>query len=167
MKLRMSITGALTFCALAILAAADPGDMVVHEWGTFLAMNGSDGVSLDGMYHEEHALPAFVHARSRDQLRLPSSMVKGETPVIYFYTSRRSRVQVAGRISQPVCGRSGTRRPPWSVPAGAGRVAAATAQRRISWNVEVVPPALGRCRRFRRRAPTRCGTTRARWTRRT
>ena len=41
-------------------------DLVVHEWGTFLAMQGSDGVTLDGMYHEEHALPAFVHSRSRD-----------------------------------------------------------------------------------------------------
>jgi hypothetical protein len=53
---------------------ASPGrarsDLVVHEWGTFLAMNGSDGVSLDGMYHEEHALPAFVQSRSKDQRRL-------------------------------------------------------------------------------------------------
>ena len=32
-------------------------DMVIHEWGTFLGMSGSDGSSLDGMYHEEHALP--------------------------------------------------------------------------------------------------------------
>ena len=52
-------------------------DLVVHEWGTFLAMNGSDGVGLDGMYHEEHALPGFVHARSRDQLRLPSVVAQG------------------------------------------------------------------------------------------
>ena len=26
-------------------------DLVVHEWGTFLAMSGSDGIALDGMYH--------------------------------------------------------------------------------------------------------------------
>jgi hypothetical protein len=69
-------------------------DLVVHEWGTFLAMSGSDGTSLDGMYHEEHALPGFVHARSRDQLRLPSIDVKGETPVIYFYTNHRQNVRV-------------------------------------------------------------------------
>ena len=96
MKLRVLIAGALVFSALGMLAAANPirGDLVVHEWGTFLAMNGSDGVSLDGMYHEEHALPSFVHSRSRDQLRLPSSLLKGETPVIYFYTSRPSRVRV-------------------------------------------------------------------------
>ena len=57
-------------------------------------MSGSDGASLDGMYHEEHALPAFVHSRSRDQLRLPFVLLKGETPVIYFYTKARQQVRV-------------------------------------------------------------------------
>jgi hypothetical protein len=57
-------------------------------------MAGSDGTSLDGMYHEEHALPSFVHARSRDQLRLPAVMLKGETPVIYFYTQQPQSVRV-------------------------------------------------------------------------
>ena len=69
-------------------------DLIVHEWGTFLGMSGSDGASLDGMYHEEHALPAFVHSRSRDQLRLPFVLIKGETPVIYFYTKVRQQVRV-------------------------------------------------------------------------
>ena len=77
-------------------------DLVVHEWGTFLAMNGSDGVSLEGMYHEEHALPDFVHARSRDQLRLPSLVLKGETPVIYFYTDRPQKVRVDVRFPRGV-----------------------------------------------------------------
>src|SRR5436853_6601043 len=76
--------------------------LTVHEWGTFLTMSGSDGVTLDGMYHEEHALPAFVHARSRDQLRLPSTIVKGETPVIYFYTDRRQKVRVDVRFPRGV-----------------------------------------------------------------
>ncbi len=76
--------------------AANPQaiDLVVHEWGTFLGMNASDGTVLDGMYHEEHALPSFVHSRSRDQLRLPIMFVKGETPVIYFYTPRPVSVRV-------------------------------------------------------------------------
>jgi hypothetical protein len=87
-------------CMLAaMLAGAAPKDepakdLVVHEWGTFLSMAGSDGVVLDGMYHEEHALPPFVHARSREQLRLPSAFLKGETPVIYFYTGQRQKVRV-------------------------------------------------------------------------
>jgi hypothetical protein len=96
--------GALWFALVFALAAAGvvakPAvpDLVVHEWGTFLAMQGSDGVTLDGMYHEEHALPAFVHARSRDQLHLPSAILKGETPVIYFYTSTPQRVRVGVRF---------------------------------------------------------------------
>jgi hypothetical protein len=69
-------------------------DLVVHEWGTFLGMSGSDGTALDAMYHEEHALPGFVHGRAKDQLRMPGLFLKGETPVIYFYTPRPVRVRV-------------------------------------------------------------------------
>jgi hypothetical protein len=69
-------------------------DLVVHEWGTFLGMSGADGTALEGMYHEEHALPAFVHSRGRDQLWLPQMFLKGETPVIYFYTKEKQKVAV-------------------------------------------------------------------------
>ena len=140
MKRRMSLTGSLTFCGLAIVAAADPGGMVVHEWGTFLAMSGSDGVSLDGMYHEEHALPSFVHARSRDQLSLTSSIVKGETPVIYFYTGRRSRVRVEVGFPTGLW----TQWYPQAAIVGPGLVQVGSPPRlrngRILWNVDVVPP---------------------------
>jgi hypothetical protein len=78
----------------ALAASPQANDLVVHEWGTFLGMNASDGTALDGMYHEEHALPSFVHSRSRDQLRLPIMLLKGETPVIYFYTPRLLSVRV-------------------------------------------------------------------------
>src|SRR5262245_39850140 len=79
---------------LAVSASTSRRGLVVHEWGTFLAMNGADGITLDGMYHEEHALPGFVHARSRDELRLRTSNLKGETPVIYFYADQPRQVQV-------------------------------------------------------------------------
>ena len=75
-------------------AASPASDLVIHEWGTFLGMSGSDGTALEGMYHEEHALPAFVHARGRDQLRIPFVFLKGETPVIYFYTQKPQSVQI-------------------------------------------------------------------------
>lgn len=87
------------------LCAASPtrkDGLIVHEWGTFLAMNDSDGVTLDGMYHEEHALPGFVHSRQKDQLRLPSVDLKGETPVIYFYTDREQEVCVNVRFPQGI-----------------------------------------------------------------
>ena len=96
MKLRILIASFLSLATAGLILAApsDPAGLVVHEWGTLLAMSGSDGISLDGMYHEEHALPSFVHARSKDQLRLPMSRGKMETPVIYFYTSQLQRVEV-------------------------------------------------------------------------
>ena len=99
--------GMLAACGLvgATVAAKSksPDDpLVVHEWGTFLSMNGSDGVTLDGMYHEEHALPDFVHARSRDQLHIRSSDLKGETPVIYFYTQQPRKVSVKVGFPQGV-----------------------------------------------------------------
>ena len=86
------------------MTAADvtASDLVVHEWGTFLGMNGSDGTSLDGMYHEEHALPGFVHGRARDQLRMPMMLLKGETPVIYFYTPQPLRVRVGVDFPQGI-----------------------------------------------------------------
>lgn len=98
------LLGTVLLAAVAV-AAAKPGasgDLVVHEWGTFLGVQGSDGVSLDGMYHEEHALPQFVHARSRDQLHLQAAILKGETPVIYFYTKRRQEVRVDVRFPRGI-----------------------------------------------------------------
>src|SRR5207249_2538283 len=105
MKQRLVWLVSLLAAAVLLIGAAQPqksGGLIVHEWGTFLAMAGSDGVALDGMYHEEHALPTFVHARSRDQLRLRSAILKGETPVIYFYTSRAQKVRVSVRFPRGV-----------------------------------------------------------------
>jgi hypothetical protein len=92
---------------LALVARGDEHDnnapdLIVHEWGTFLSMSGSDGVTLDGMYHEEHPLPNFVHARSRDQLRIPSVNLKGETPVIYFYTGKPRKVSLHVKFPQGI-----------------------------------------------------------------
>lgn len=146
MKHRVSIVVVLTFSALPLLGAADPNGMVVHEWGTFLAMSGSDGISLDGMYHEEHALPSFVHSRGRDQLRLASSIVKGETPVIYFYTTRRSRVQVHVGFPTGLW----TQWYPQADIVGPGLVQTGSPPRtrngRIMWSVDVVPPAQAEAR---------------------
>lgn len=136
----------LTACVLSLIAAgfmtaapSDPSGLVVHEWGTFLAMNGSDGVSLDGMYHEEHALPSFVHARSRDQLRLPMSRLKSETPVLYFYTPEVQRVQVEVEFPTGLW----TQWYPQAASVAPGIVQAGSPPRtrdgRISWDVMVRP----------------------------
>ena len=133
----VTAAGALGFAA----PSTDKG-LVVHEWGTFLAMNGSDGVTLDGMYHEEHALPGFVHARRNSELRLPGSNLKGETPVIYFYSNTRTRVNVevgfpSGIWTQwyPQASYLG----PTLVQTGS---LANPRNGRIGWSVNVTPPSM-------------------------
>lgn len=78
-------------------------DYVVHEWGTFTSMAGTDGVVLEGLHHEEEHLPKFVHDLARlaafapaDGEKLPASRVtqKMETPVIYFYADAPMQAQV-------------------------------------------------------------------------
>src|SRR5262245_18889239 len=79
--------------------AADPGptNLVVHEWGTFTSFSGSDGVPV-GFTPNNVDLPSFVYY-SRDELskrgRLyRDGLVSMETPVIYFYTDKETRVSV-------------------------------------------------------------------------
>ena len=118
-------------------------DLVVHEWGTFLGMSGSDGTAMDAMYHEEHALPGFVHGRAKDQLRMPGLFLKGETPVIYFYTPRPIRVRVGVDFPQGIWTH-------WYPQAALVQPSLAEqAQRsaspkggRICWFAEVMPPSL-------------------------
>lgn len=86
--------------------------MEVHEWGTFTSLVGSNGLTQHGMYHEDEALPTFVHpfgftqlapfpivdpgfdndncmnmkiCFSRNTLQNNVITQKMETPVIYFY----------------------------------------------------------------------------------
>jgi hypothetical protein len=83
-------------------AAARPdgkGSLIVHEWGTFLSVQGSDGVTLGGMVDNDEALPAFVETRSIANWNRSRFRVKGETPVTYFYTDRPRTVQV--RVDMP------------------------------------------------------------------
>lgn len=48
---------------LTLLTATQPAfaKLEVHEWGTFTSLVGSNGVTQNGMYHEDEALPDFVH----------------------------------------------------------------------------------------------------------
>ena len=65
-------------------------------------MEGSDGLALEGLHHDEADLPAFVHSRSRDQLRLHATISKLETPVLYFYPSgSQPASQVSVRVDFP------------------------------------------------------------------
>jgi len=96
----------LTFvspCARSESASEAPIDLVAREWGTFTAVVGSDGVEvpwwtprLEGLA----TLPEFVKPPvnsllfGKAGLGVNPSLIRMETPVIYFYAKRPSELTV-------------------------------------------------------------------------
>ena len=79
-------------------------DVTVHEWGTFTSIAGADGraikwLALDGPTD----LPCFVERARNVSLKatLPAT-VRMETPVLYFYASRDTNVDVQVGFAQGV-----------------------------------------------------------------
>jgi hypothetical protein len=111
MKSRFFLFGGWLFLALSmsLLRAAD---LVVHEWGTFTSVVGSDGKMLSGLELEEEKVPNFVHSftgfapwNKGWNRPVAGVTVKMETPVLYFYSAEQLQVRVevgfnGGSISQ-------------------------------------------------------------------
>jgi hypothetical protein len=74
-------------------------EFVVHEWGTFLSVQGSDGGAMGSMIESEEKLPDFVRERRLDGANPMRFNGKMETPVTYFYTDKPMTVQV--RVDMP------------------------------------------------------------------
>jgi len=81
--------GSSTACA----SDADRG-YVLHEWGTFTTVAGSNGVLLEGLSYDDHALPDFVLQRTESHAGFDGVRCKMETPVIYFYSDRERELRV-------------------------------------------------------------------------
>ncbi len=98
------IAPVLVILAAATLVAADlhsvqPGDLTVHEWGTFTSVAGEDGSAIDwDALGCQSDLPRFVndHGYRGFKFRLRGT-VRMETPVMYFYSPREldAHVKVA------------------------------------------------------------------------
>jgi len=77
--------------------APTPQGLVVHEWGTFTSFSGSDGVPV-GFQPSNDDLPSFVYYTHDENSKLGrlarGGLVSMETPVIYFYADRETRVGV-------------------------------------------------------------------------
>ncbi|MES2965176.1 MAG: hypothetical protein V4760_14920 [Bdellovibrionota bacterium] len=56
----MTFTHTLLAIALAFTSTAH-AKLEAHEWGTFTSLVGSDGITQDGMLHEDEKLPSFVY----------------------------------------------------------------------------------------------------------
>src|SRR3982751_6728671 len=102
MKARAVVGFVLAAGFTSVLSSALSAEsLVVHEWGTFTTLSGSDGKLLPGLEREEHSLPGFVHSHAgfapanKGWSRPVSHVtVKMETPVIYFYSPRPLHVAV-------------------------------------------------------------------------
>jgi hypothetical protein len=165
--MRHALAALLAVVLLAVPAAAKggrselPADrLVVHEWGTFTSVQGSDGVALEGLQHEEEALPSFVYSRTEVRecplrrvgwkgLEVPVDHVsqKMETPVLYFHTAtpRRLRVRVDfvnGLITQwyPVSDLLG---PPENELSKGPLDLSSVKRSFLEWDVDVIPRAAG------------------------
>jgi len=94
------------FAAVAILSAAEvlstePGDLTVHEWGTFTSVAGPDGSAVDwDALGGKDDLPGFVNDFGYRcfKWRLTGT-VRMETPVLYFYSSEELKADV--KVSFP------------------------------------------------------------------
>ncbi|MCB9793118.1 MAG: hypothetical protein H6741_10365 [Alphaproteobacteria bacterium] len=80
----------------------DHPDYVAHEWGTFTAVAGEDGVALEwNPLNGPSDLPDFVYTQGEaDGVRRGASTkgggrVRMETPVIYFYAEEALLVEVS------------------------------------------------------------------------
>lgn len=82
-----------------------PGDLIVHEWGTFTSIAGQNGVALDWRpLNGPSDLPGFVYSSTSDKKGFRGTFgpygkgqiarVRMETPVIYFYTKDEMEVDV-------------------------------------------------------------------------
>lgn len=70
---------------------------MVHEWGTFTSLQGSDGRVMDGLHHTEELLPAFVHGRLASGDGLHKSMEELPEVVTQSFDTRRSTSMVTCR----------------------------------------------------------------------
>ena len=98
-----------TMACLLFSAATNASDdkLVVHEWGTFTALQNERGEQLGGINIDDEPVPKFVHNLNPYVLqssyalrevfskgapqRHPFVTVRLETPVIYFYPPKSQR----------------------------------------------------------------------------
>ena len=87
--------------ALALMSGSGSDDgprrdsnFVLHEWGTFTTVAGSNGVQIGGLTYDEESLPRFVYERNHPQRGFQHVNVKMETPVIYIYSDEEREVSL-------------------------------------------------------------------------
>src|SRR5688500_6770909 len=83
--------------------SSDPVELAVHEWGTFTSVAGADGKAVDWLPQSGPPdLPSFVEHVGYNTKGCLSGTVRMETPVLYFYASQDTSVDVRVRFTRGV-----------------------------------------------------------------
>lgn len=95
MLLKSAIVLVLSVPGFAADSGAPTGSLTVHEWGTFTSVAGLSGnpvywTPLSG----PSDLPCFVHRRGLESVKSMGTLVRMETPVLYFYAPSRMTLSV-------------------------------------------------------------------------
>lgn len=104
----LALCGGIAFGVFALNEHRVAKDLVVHEWGTFTSIQGSDGVPLYWQSRNVAPLPAFVYDWKKPGLSpgwrqfagmfgkqvAPMMVQRMETPVVYFYSPHEQTVDV-------------------------------------------------------------------------
>ena len=115
-NLRLMCCGLICVAGCLSLQAAER--LVVHEWGTFTTLQDEEGVELTGINVDDEPVPPFVHNLSPYVLNRalvtspywtyrqkgaprqhPHVTMRLETPVIYFYPPRGTRLPMKLDVS--------------------------------------------------------------------
>jgi hypothetical protein len=108
-RFSVCLASLISTMTLNFFSVAATNDLVVHEWGTFTALQDERGRCLDGINTDDEPVPNFVHQLAQGSLVEPTSEVPGflfqgapyaypnvtlrlETPVIYFHPAKDGSV---------------------------------------------------------------------------
>jgi hypothetical protein len=89
--------GAAAATAAPVPPAPAPARLIAHEWGTFTSFSGSNGVPV-AFTPRNDDLPGFVYYQGNPNSKAGrfsyGGLVSMETPVVYFYTDRETKVSL-------------------------------------------------------------------------
>ena len=99
---------AMVIVPLGLRAAAQSGDLVVHEWGTFTSIAGPDGQAVQWRpLTGPSDLPCLVTLHNPTSINIPpqglpglKATVRMETPVLYFYSTSEQTVRASVTFPQ-------------------------------------------------------------------
>jgi hypothetical protein len=107
------LIGAAAIGTAGMMSGSGQKGLVVHEWGTFTSLQGSDGVPLQWNPLQSSHLPRFVYnwnnaglgryaagLLSLGQKTVLVTLQRMETPVIYFYADQEQTADLTVRFPQ-------------------------------------------------------------------